>query len=517
MTVSAYCVRRDQIVRMRDGIALATDLWRPDTDAAVPAVLIRTPYDKSRLASDFIRPQQLVEKGFAVAVQDTRGRFASGGEWTPLDWGQEGSDGFDTIEWLAAQPWCDGNVGMAGTSYAGIVQFAAAALAPPSLRAIAPTMTGIALGELAETGGAFWLDHLFGWLCAVGIDWAVEKGDARQAATFAAWLADPAPLHDSHPVSEAPIFALPGFPVTYDRLSRDPITPAIAPASIDLPILAVGGWFDMYLRASIAAGTQGDAPRHLVLGPWAHSGQPSPMQGDLNFGLLGSAAGAGMAAQHIAFFDRYLRGAATDVPTIRYFEMPHGGWRTTDAWPPDGERRVYSPLGGLLAESGEGGRARLAYQFADPVRTIGGRTMPLAGLTPGPLDQRPAAEHHASDLATSAPLLEPLVVAGAPCLAFEVDCDRPGCDVFAKLLDIHPDGRQLLVTDGHVRITVDGATASAALVMADTAWRFAPGHRLGLLLQTSNFPHFDRNPLAADAAELTLENILLDLPAARPS
>ena len=143
--------------------------------------------------------------------------------------------------------------------------------------------------------------------------------------------------------------------------------------------------------------------------------------------------------------------------------------------------------------------------------------MPLAGLTPGPLDQRPAAEHHASDLATSAPLLEPLVVTGAPCLAFEVGCDRPGCDVFAKLLDIHPDGRQLLVTDGHVRITVDGATTSAALVMADTAWRFAPGHRLGLLLQTSNFPHFDRNPLAADAAELTLENILLDLPAARPS
>ncbi|HEV2597897.1 CocE/NonD family hydrolase [Sphingopyxis sp.] len=503
---------------MRDGVALATDLWLPDDAQPVAAILIRTPYDKSRLASDFIRPQQLVESGFAVAVQDTRGRFASGGKWTPLDWEQEGLDGFDSIEWLASQPWCDGNVGMAGTSYAGIVQFAAAALSPPALRAIAPTMTGVAQGEIAETGGAFWLDHLFGWLCAVGIDWALENGRPDTANMFAGWLSEPAPLHESHPVSAAPIFALPDFPVTHDRLSRDPITPAVSPASVAMPILAIGGWFDMYLRASIAAGTEGTSPRHLVLGPWAHSGQPGPTQGDLNFGLTGSAAGAGMAAQHIAYFDRYLREGGSEVPPVRFFEMPRAGWRTASRWPVNAERRLLSPREGRLVQDGEGGSARLEYRFDDPVRTVGGRTMPLAGLTPGPLDQRAASRHAGVSLAIGDQLAEPILVAGQTRIVFDLDCDRPGCDVFAKLLDIYPDGRELLVTDGHIRVSTGDTSAStrwprrAEIALADTAWRFEAGHRLGLLLQSSNFPHFDRNPLSDTSARLSLDGIVLDLP-----
>lgn len=516
MNSADYYVRRNIPVAMRDGVTLATDLWLPASGEPAPAVLIRTPYDKSRLASDFVRPQQLAEAGYAVAVQDTRGRFASQGRWIPLAWDQEGKDGFDTIEWIADQPWSDGAVGMAGTSYCGIVQLAAAALRPPHLRAIAPTMTGIGAAEQRETNGGFWLDHLFGWLCAVGIDWAREQGDMAAVQTFARWLNDPAELHRSFPVETAPLFAIPGFPVDFARIANGPVTIPADPAELNIPILSVGGWFDMYLLSTIEIGDRSRAAgeRNLVIGPWAHGNQPGTMQGEFHFGLASSAAASNMGAQHIAFFDRHLRGRDAALAPVSYFAMPGGGWKTAQSWPPPTTTRTLHPAGEALADAPADGPVTLDYHFDDPAGTVGGRLMPINRFTPGPVDQRVLDGHHDIRRFTTPPLGAALEVAGAPVLSGQLRCDRPSCDIAAKLIDVAPDGRATLVTDAMWRMPRDeaGADRSMTLELADVAWTFAPGHCIRLQLQTSNFPHFDRNPDAGDQAHVELRDLSFELP-----
>lgn len=507
-------------VTVRDDTVLATDLWLPEAVEQAPAILIRTPYDKSELKSDFIRPQQLVEAGFAVAVQDTRGRFASGGEWAPLMWDQEGRDGFDSVEWLATQPWCDGAVGMAGTSYCGIVQLAAAALEPPHLRAIAPAMAGLARFEREETGGAFWLDHLFGWLCFVALDWARSSGDPSLVSRVLSFLADPMTLRGHLPLEDAPLFALPGFPARFGDIAAGAVTPDLNPDAIHIPILSLGGWFDLYLRSSIGLFESRLENRHLVIGPWTHSNLLPAFQGQVHFGVTASGAAAGIAAQHIAFFDHYLRNCEAEIAPMRYFEMQGAGWRDGDCWPPSngGSRALFPTGAGTLNETPASGTVKLSYSQTEPVPTLGGRLMPIGGLIPGPADQRPLERHRGVALFDTPPLEADTAVAGGVALSIELECDRSGIDLTAKLVDVAPDGEALFVTDAIIRIAdlEPGVRRRVTLQLADTAWRFRAGQRLRLQLQTSNFPHFDRNPAAHEHALVTLhlESARLSLPLA---
>lgn len=125
---------------MRDGTTLRADIWRPGGTGPWPAILIRTPYGRSFFNADSLRPEHCVRGGYACVVQDVRGRGNSGGDWVPFQWAQEALDTYDSVEWVAAQPWCDSSVGMAGASYLGIVQWLGAAAWPLYLRAIAPAM-----------------------------------------------------------------------------------------------------------------------------------------------------------------------------------------------------------------------------------------------------------------------------------------------------------------------------------------------------------------------------------------
>ncbi len=171
-------VEHDVPVEMRDGTVLRADVWRPAEGPPAPAVLFRTPYGKSPLGLATLTPAQCVDRGYAAVVQDTRGRFASEGEWAPLDWSQEGPDGYDTVEWTAGQPWCDGNVAMAGTSYQAIVQWLAAMEKPPHLRAIAWRMSTSAPFDAEQLGGALRLDHLTSWLGLTALEWVQRRAAA---------------------------------------------------------------------------------------------------------------------------------------------------------------------------------------------------------------------------------------------------------------------------------------------------------------------------------------------------
>jgi len=162
-------IDRNFPVPMRDGVILSADVYRPDDGERHPAIVVRTPYNKLMGGiSEFLQPVNAAIAGFAFVVQDTRGRFSSGGEFTPGM--PEGPDGYDTIEWMADQSWCDGNVGMMGSSYVGGVQWQTAIENPPHLKAIAPSIA--ASGPISETrmSGPIELEQAISWFVGMAVD-----------------------------------------------------------------------------------------------------------------------------------------------------------------------------------------------------------------------------------------------------------------------------------------------------------------------------------------------------------
>ncbi len=534
---SAWRVESDIEIAMRDGVLLRADLWLPSGAGPHAAIIFRTPYDKAGFVSDFLGPQQAVEAGFAVVVQDCRGRFRSDGRWRPLMWAQEGEDSYDTVEWVAAQPWCTGAVGMAGPSYVGIVQIAGAVLKPPHLKAIAPAICSVARHEAPETGGAFWLDHLFGWTAFMTSDWAEKQRAAgarisdQSAATLAMASDNPRALMEHRPLRGSPLFDLPDFDISFAQLSERCATPDIDVSEIDIPVLSSGGWYDLYVRGTIGLFT--DAPqgaeRRMVIGPWVHSATPPGQAGQLEFGPHASADGAGLHLDHLAFFRRHLLGEETDIAPVRYFLMNANIWCSSARWPPEGMevRQLFLRSGGRLlpsAPTGEEEGDHYRFEPSDPTPTVGGRTLGAFTVAAGPIDQ--AALAGRTDLLRydAAPADQPVDIVGAVNATIFVKADVPSFDIVVRLVDVAPDGAALPITDGITRtrgheLREDHLPVEVSL--ADTAWRLLPGHRLRVQVQSGNYPHFDANPGTGNAlgtdAEGCAANIVIACAPGAPS
>ncbi|MEI7030369.1 CocE/NonD family hydrolase [Streptomyces pratensis] len=518
-------VEHDVAVEMRDGTVLRADVWRPADGPAAPAVLFRTPYGKSTLGLATLTPAQCVDRGYAAVVQDTRGRFASEGRWAPLDWAQEGPDGYDSVEWAARQAWCDGNVAMAGTSYQAIVQWLAAMEKPPHLRAIAPTMSTSAPFDAEQLGGCLRLDHLTSWLGLTALEWVQRRAaagdpvDAEIVAEVVELLTSP-----EKPLRRWPLAAVLDFEGFPGRL-RDVFAGRAATVAdyrlgeVNVPTFSVGGWYDVFAHGTIelhrAMRAQDPvAGRHeLVVGPWVHSGQLPQVQGEVNTGPYGSAQGARLADLHLDFFDRHLRSRENREATagaVRYFLFGDDAWHRAAAWPPpeavDRPWHLAGPVGdgegGRLLPSppgGDPGHDTFTYDPEDPVPSHGGRVLQLGRLVAGPLDQSRLEDRPDVLCYTSEPLTEPLDVVGRQRLRLRFGSDAPATAVVAKLTDVHPDGRSLLVAEGSLRLEAAGGVApdepyEADVLLGDTAWRYASGHRLRVHVTSSNFPHLDRHP-----------------------
>jgi len=553
MAVGGCEIEFNAPIAMRDGVTLRADVWRPQGPGPYAAILFRTPYDKRAVANiECVRPEDLVRAGFAVVVQDTRGRFASEGEWGGIMWSQEGRDGFDTIAWIAAQPWCSGAVGMAGQSYLAIVQLYAALEKPPALKAIAPTMAGLAPFDRIETGGAFRLDQLFGWLIFMGAEWLQKRLQAGapisdgEMRLITEALAAPTRVMAHRPLREAPHLSLAGFPVTAADLFDG--AAAAAPSDVDLeqiaiPVLQVAGWYDVFLRTAFGVFQALDADERrardgnqLLVGPWAHSGYLGSCYGEVNFGAMASGRGAGVAQAHIDFFRRHLRAEKGEAPKVRYFVMRANEWRTSEAWPPSSMHQVElflepeavsdggASAGGLVLDGPTAERPARTYVYdpADPTPTRGGRVLNLAGLAFGPLDQSPL--HVRSDIIwyTSEPLADSVTLVGPVRLQLFVSSTAADTDFIARLCDVDPSGVSIPITEGMLRaryrrgFTVEhllsaGEVAELQIELGDTAWRLAQGHRLRLYVASANYPHIDPNmntggPVGSDATGRRAEN-----------
>jgi putative CocE/NonD family hydrolase len=540
----SYKVLTEVPIPMRDGVELSTNIWLPDATGPVPAVMVRTPYGKN-LMGTYIPPTpnmiELVSQGYAVVIQDCRGAYASGGVFVPHI--NESQDGFDTIEWLIAQPWCDGNIGTFGSSYLGMVQWSLARTGHNALKAIAPAMT---TGDPHRSpwyspGGAMSLDIVLIWGALMSLQGAIraqQRGQRNEqdVAALSALIGNWEPLFAETPVRNHPLIEkyVPWMIQTaIDNPDRndmwDELSSINKVTSITTPALHIAGWYDLFLYENLygyrvmqasAATEEARAGQRLIIGPWGHSANGYlAMYRDRIFGLAATAESAQLGAAHVAFFDRYLKDkhdALESSAPVRLFVMGLDQWRDEQAWPlPDTRYVEYFLVGDGPANSAKGaGRLSLEpaeearidtylYDPRRPVPTLGGTRVLLGGWD-GAADQR--IVHSRDDvLIFSTDALERAVEVTGPVTAtLYVSSSAIDTDFTAKLVDVFPDGRAIILCDGIQRMRYRNSSTDPEFMTPEAVYEitidlvatsnlFLPGHRILVEISSSNFPRYDRN------------------------
>jgi predicted acyl esterase len=503
---------QQQMVPMRDGVRLATDVYLPAGAGPFPAVLVRLPYDKNGrycwmpfLASHFIA------RGYAFVPQDVRGKFRSEGD--PVAFVHEVGDGYDSIEWITRQPWSDGAVGMWGDSYYGFTQWAAVASRHPALKAIVPRVTiadidswleGVTPLYGAHYLAEYWSDHNTH-------EWTPDWSHRPLAEVF-----DPA--FDAIGRRSA------SFDYVLERSrggARAPLFPGAHPFDVlRIPTLHGVGWFDNItpphmLDYEALVGNPETAPFQYL-----HGGSTDHENYELDRVPIAEAddharddaALERMLRRYIApaldFFDAFLGGRsdAAAIPRARW-HLPGAGWQESPSWPPPGasELRLYldgaeragaDATGGSLAiEPGGRGEAGWLHDPADPVPSA--LVNPFAALLEYP-DER-AIESRPDVLTFTTPGWdEPVTLAGRVVAHLAVSSDAPSLFLHVKLVDVHEDGRAHTLLFGQQVVSEPGAGAPVEVYLGHTAYRVTPRHRLRLHVASSDFPVFLLHPGTAE-------------------
>lgn len=534
----------DVKVSMRDGVALSTDIFLPDVDHPVPSILVRTPYDNNNEA-EVEQAFYFASHGYAVAIQDVRGRYDSEGEWYPFR--HEADDGFDAHEWLGVQPWCDGNVGMQGDSYLALVQLQVAPKRSKYLKALIPRVGySHAYHNWAYTGGAFQLGF--------NLRWAAIQMHTRTIQKQYLWFSEGTHLSDLHwhlplrTMDEAAGRDNRIWKDWVDHPSYDEYWKSLQPVEecypeIEVPIYGMGGWFDVFVQGTLnnfmGVSTDGREPgksnQKVVIGPWIHdmgAHGTRTRTGDMDFG---DHALMGLRDESLRWFDYWLKGidnGIADEPAVRVFVMGANEWRTSSQWPlPD---TAYVPYylhsrGHANSLFGDGALDTIApasenpdhfsYDPDNPVMTAGGNTCCGEDITPipmGPRDQQPV-EWRPDVLVYDSPLLKTDVeVTGPVSMVLYASSDAKDTDFTAKLVDVFPDKRAINVAQGIIRaryrdsweqptLLEPGKVYEYAIDLWSTSNRFLKGHRIRVEISSSNFPQFDRNPNTGNAFGMDTE------------
>jgi uncharacterized protein len=505
---------------MRDGIALRGDLYQPDGDERRAVILIRTPYGKQGYREDTLT-RKAVERGFAVFVQDVRGRYASEGEFDPYR--QDGRDGYDSIEWLASQPWSTGRIGMAGLSYPGAVQWLAAVESPPHLACIVPAMCFSSGRQFFYFNGVWDLSWIPWTANNIAADIRRRKnlaGPKTPAEAREVWRREGRAALRHVPLDTLPM--LKGVTEFYfdwldhpdDGSFWDFANVEAKYDRVRVPTFNFSGWHDEgYGPVGATRNFMGMSRRRgrhrLVIGPWTH-GEPTPKSTKVGDRDFGSDAGFDYDREVIDWCDMHLRGNGSygaGVPPVRVFVMGANRWRTADAWPLPGTtmRTLYLRAGGRLtgdAPAAAEAPDRYTFDPNDPVEDPHYE----AGL--GPHDQR-AIERRGDVLTfTTDPLPEDLEVIGNIAIHLWIASSAPDTDFVARLLDVEPDGpawnlmsptlevirARYRTSERDPELMEPGRPYELALRWGMTGNLFKKGHRIRLQVTSSFFPHVDRNP-----------------------
>ncbi|WP_246776830.1 CocE/NonD family hydrolase [Microvirga sp. VF16] len=442
-------VHRDVMIRMRDGVSLATDVYRPAVDGRpvetpLPVIMERTPYGKTERSRSEIEPgmkqpmtraevaMHFVRAGFVVIYQDCRGRYNSEGTFTKYL--SEGPDGYDTCAWIVEQPWCDGKIGTMGLSYAAHTQAALACLNPPGLACMVLDSGGFSSAYRTgiRQGGAFELKQLT-WAYNHAKESPEAQNDpliveALEAEDLKAWFSALPWSEGRSPVRWVPEYESyvleqwrqGSFGDFWKKVG------IYAEGSYDtfpqMPVALLSSWYDAYVRTTFdnyeGLSRNGKRPISLIMGPWLHGNRNTTFSGDVYFGENATIAG-NVTPSWLEFrrrwFERWLKEIENSVdrdPSVRLFlmgggtgcktdagKLDHGGrWIEAARWPlPETEfRSFYIHNNGRLCETAaDGSAAPLSYDFdpSDPVPTIGGAlTSGQPVFEGGAFDQREAAQ-----------------------------------------------------------------------------------------------------------------------------
>lgn len=527
-------VLRHQEVPMKDGVILYADVYLPVSEGKHPTLVVRTPYGVQRpgMHQTMVR---FAQHGYAVVLQDVRGRYESQGIWEPFR--DEAEDGYQTIEWAAKQPWSNGKVGTQGGSYLGHNQWAAASQRPPHLVAIFPILASTNIySNWWGMGGAFRLSFNYGW-------GTVRMPNRIMLPQY--WhTADYMPENMKYenvlmhlPLKDGDLQSA-GHPVQHYRdwiihQSYDDYWKAISDEErfdqIEVPVHTMGGWFDIFVMGTIngyvgmrnhGGNDEARSGTRMIIGPWGHGSSQS-------FGGVDFTPDAELDyfERQLKFYDRHLKGIENgldDEKPVKLFYMGINKWRGEDNWPiPDTEYRNLYLDSKVSARSvrGDGslsfnqpkrqGVDTYRYDPENPVPTIGGNNCCGTPTLSGPRDQRPLERREDVLVYTSDYLEEPLTIAGPVSILLHAATDGSDTDWMVKLVDVYPDGYAMPVSEGILRarfregldqmkLLTPNQTYEYEIEMTGTANVFLPGHRIRVDITSSNFPQFDRNPNTGD-------------------
>ena len=498
---------------MRDGTNLAANLFLPKSGTSWPVILVRTPYGKE--GDKWEGGEGFATKGYAVVVQDCRGRGKSEGEWEPFL--HEAQDGFDTQEWVGKQPWCNGSIATCGGSYVGWTQWAAAPMQSKYLKAMSPVVPfANTYEDFAYPGGAMQIALLMGWgelVGDLGIDASTIQasyshlplrafGDqfAKKRSYFNEWA--------KHPTYDA-YWKQRGLDYKY--------------ADVTVPTLGFAGWYDIFAKApldlagGVRASSRSEKARdnqYVVVGPWGH------VVGVRKVGALDFGADAELKvySRQFQWYEHWLKGKDTikDWPRYYLFIMGENRWRGEDEWPL--KRTQFTPYylhgaGKANSLNGDGSLSldlpkvepldQFVYDGNNPVPSLGGNN--IIGTTAGPEDQTEIEKREDVLVYSTPALTEDVEVTGPVKLIIWASSSATDTDFTGKLVDVHPDGKAYNICDGICRARYRNGMETPTLLtpgkpermevdMWVTSNLFKRGHQIRLEVASSNFPRFDRNP-----------------------
>jgi uncharacterized protein len=478
------------IAEMRDGVKLAGNLYLPAGQGPFPCIVQRTPYGKDAMFASPAGAKKYTDGGYAYLVQDVRGKGRSEGFYQAFV--NDAFDGYDTIEWMAKQPWCNGSIGITGASAMGYTSLLAATMNPPHLKAAFVVVAPSSRVTGSFIGGAFKQKDSGDWSRGQGISEDVIAQNAASYPASSSW--------ERTEIGDQRKF-------------------------IDIPIYQYGGWYDifnegnvrnfMYLQHEGPEGARGN--QKLEMGPFGHG----PLSGDLAYpdgGGIGNAQG-GTSAE-MRWWDHWLKGVDTgivDEPPVKAYMMAaarkgqassKNRWMSFGDWPPAPATTNYylHADGSLSTKRPTAASASKTYLFdpKKPVQTIGGANLTFER---GPMDQRPIGRR-ADYLRFQTPVLETdVAIAGPVTMELWAATDGPDTDFMVKLVDVYPDGYEAIVLDtalrtryrkgrmpDEVEMMTPGAPEKLTLDLWDTAITFEKGHRIAVHVTSSNSPRFDVNP-----------------------
>lgn len=523
-----FVLEKNVPVSMRDGVVLRADVMRPAEAGKFPVLVYRTPYGKDAAQQDYTTFQHAAERGYAVVIQDVRGRHRSDGDFRPYE--NEGLDGYDTIEWAAAQTWSNGDVGTFGLSYPGAVQWLAAVQSPPHLQAMVPAMTFSTLQNFFYAGGTWdmsWIEWIWD---DIAWDTRAKKnlpGPRTYKEAVAAWKQEGAkmlntvPLLDVKPLQHS-------APYYFDWLQHPPDDPwwnwselRDKYARTHAAVLNLSAWYDdnygpegattNFAGLLQARKAEKDPHTHLLLGPWVHGvdNTEKTRSGEREFGPTAAIDYDEVGLRWMDHYLKHINNGVDHEEPVRYFVMGRNQWRDADQWPPAGKTMPAF----LAPGTGNTKAGRLqTTPFDNPdsfSEFVSDPASPVVNTydSSGAHDYRKLTDR--ADVLTfdSALLQEDTEITGPITARIFVSCDCRDFDLWARLLDVSPDGTAInLMSPGLdvLRASYRDLSRGRQLLSPGTIYElklenlitsnlFLQGHRIRLQISASFTPNFSRN------------------------